>query len=124
MSLTFDTGALVAFERNQQRVADLVEAAARAHVRIAVPTVVVAQAWRDGRTQARLVRLLRSRVIEIVPLTLEAAREAGQLCGRTSTTDVVDAAVVRCARKRGHGVVTSDPVDLHRLDANLRLVAV
>jgi hypothetical protein len=84
----------------------------------------VGQVWRDGRVQARLARLLRSRVAEIVPLDFETARAAGQLCGATGTADVIDAVVVLCAHKRGHGVATSDPRDLSRLDATLRLVVV
>jgi hypothetical protein len=39
------------------------------------------------------------------------ARAAGQLCGVTGTSDVVDASVVLCAKRRG-------------LDASLRIVAV
>ena len=124
MSLTFDTGALIAFERNNRQVFDIVDAAVRLGVRIAIPTAVVAQAWRNGRTQARLSKLLRSRAVDIIPLDLTAAREAGQLCGRTDTVDIVDAAVVMCARKRGDGVATSDPEDLRRLDPTLRLVVV
>jgi hypothetical protein len=124
VSLTFDAGALIAFERNDVDVVDIVQKAVKANVRIAIPTGVVAQVWREGRTQARLSRLLRSRVVEIVPLDLEQARNAGAMCGRTSTADVIDASVVVCARHRKHGVVTSDPEDLHRLDPTLRLVVV
>jgi hypothetical protein len=52
------------------------------------------------------------------------ARAAGQLCGVTKTSDVIDATVVLCARRRGHSVMTSDVEDLRRLDPTLRLVSV
>lgn len=56
--LTLDAGALIAFERAQRTIVVLL---ARAHERgdhISEPAGVVAQAWRDGRRQVRLVRLL------------------------------------------------------------------
>ncbi|MGH3832929.1 MAG: hypothetical protein ACRDRS_21235 [Pseudonocardiaceae bacterium] len=52
------------------------------------------------------------------------ARAAGVLCGRTGTSDVVDATVVLCARERHHHVVTSDPEDFAALDAQLSLIVV
>jgi hypothetical protein len=59
-----------------------------------------------------------------VPLTSLEAKRVGQLCGLTGTSDVVDASVVVVARNRGHGVVTSDPDDLRRLDPSLQLVVI
>jgi hypothetical protein len=44
-----------------------------------------------------------------------SARSAGQLCGATHPADVIDASVVLCARRRGHGVLTSDADELRRL---------
>ena len=52
------------------------------------------------------------------------ARQAGQLCGVTGTSDVIDASVVLCAREHGHTVVTSDPDDLRRLDPKLDLIEI
>jgi hypothetical protein len=40
------------------------------------------------------------------------------------TRDVIDATVVLCARERQQPVVMSDPKDLLRLDARLRVVRV
>jgi len=91
---------------------------------VAVPAGAVAQAWRDGRRQARLAQLLGAEGIHIEPLDDRRARAAGQLCGVTGTRDIVDASVVLCARGRGHSVATSDVPDLRRLDAKLRLIAV
>lgn len=122
--LTLDTGALIAFERNDRRVVAIVERALRLGVRLAVPAGVVGQAWRDGRRQARIARLLGSYLIEVEVLDDRRARAAGQLCGVTLSNDVIDASVVICARSRGHGVLTSDGDDLRRLDSSLRYVAV
>ena len=91
---------------------------------IVVPSSALAQAWRDGRRQARLARLLRSSQVQVEPLTDQRARAAGQLCGATGTRDIVDASVVLCAREHGHSVATSDVGDLERLDARLRLISV
>ena len=122
--LTLDTGALIAFERNDRRVVAIIDRALKLGVRLAVPAGVVGQAWRDGRRQARLARLLGSDLIEVEVLDDRGARAAGQLCGVTHTHDVIDASVVVCARSRGHGVLTSDAGDLRRLDSSLRYVAV
>jgi hypothetical protein len=122
--VTFDAGALIAFEKNDRRVVAVVARALERRLRVAVPAGVVGQVWRDGRRQATLVRLLRSEIVEVEALDDTKARAAGQLCGVTGTADVIDASVVLCARARGHVVMTSDVDDLRRLDAGLGLVAV
>jgi hypothetical protein len=119
--LTLDSGALIAFERNERRIVALLLRALQNGLPIAVPAGVVAQVWRDGRRQVPLVRLLGSQLVEVEPLDDTRARKAGQLCGATATSDVIDATVVLCARARGHVVVTSDPDDLRRLDPSLPL---
>ena len=122
--LTLDTGARIAFDRNDRRVVAIISRALALGVRLAVPAGVVSQAWRDGRRQARLARLLGSNLIGIEVLDDKGARAAGQLCGVTRTGDVIDASVVLCARSRSHGVLTSDVGDLRRLDSSLRYVPV
>lgn len=120
--LTLDAGALIAFDRNDRRVVALFVRALDHGFSLAVPAAVVGQAWRDGRRQARLARLLASTELEIEPLDDERARAAGQLCGVTGTADVIDASVVLCARKRGHRIVTSDAADLQALDPKAELI--
>jgi hypothetical protein len=122
--LTLDAGALIAFERNERAVVAIISRSLRAGLRLAVPAGVVGQVWRDGRRQARLARLLGSHLIEIEILDDRIARAAGQLCGARGTNDVIDATVVICAQSRGHGVLTSDVVDLRRLHPSLRYVQV
>jgi hypothetical protein len=122
--LTLDAGALIAFDRNDRKLVGLLKRALELGHSFAVPAGVVGQAWRDGRRQARLARLLGSAEVTIEPLSDRRAREAGQLCGATKTSDVIDASVVLCGKQRGHRIVTSDPNDLRRLDASLLLIAV
>jgi hypothetical protein len=122
--LTLDSGALIAFDRNDRRMVTVILRAVQNGLRIAVPAGVVAQVWRNGRTQVRLVRLLGSPWVDVEPLDDRRARAAGQLCGAAGTHDVVDASVVLCARARNHAVMTSDVDDLRRLDPGVSLHAV
>jgi predicted nucleic acid-binding protein len=121
--LTLDAGALIAFERNNRKIVTLLARALERRFALAVPAGVVGQVWRDGRRQARLARLLASTEVEVEPLDDQRAREAGQLCGARMTSDVIDATVVLCARRRNHRVVTSDPRDLRALDSRLQIIA-
>lgn len=113
--VTLDAGALIAFERNDRAAVAVIARAAERRLPLAVPAGVVAQVWRDGTKQARLSRLLSSPAVEVVPLDDHAARAAGQMCGTTGTSDVVDASIVICARQRGQKIVTSDAKDLRRI---------
>lgn len=121
---TLDAGALIALERGSPYMIALLAQTHRTADRLAVPAGVLAQVWRDGRTQVVLARFLRSSLCEVVPLDVSDAKLAGQLCGLTGTADVVDATVVVVARRRRHRVVTSDPHDLRRLDADQELMVV
>jgi len=122
--LTLDAGVLIAFERGDRAILAILVVAREERATLVVPAGVVAQVWRDGKKQARLARLLSSPTIEVEALTDQRARAAGQLCGVSRTSDIVDASVALCARARGGGVITSDPDDLLRLDASLRVVRV
>jgi hypothetical protein len=122
--LTVDAGGLIAFERNHRAVVAIFTRALQQGMRLAVPAGVVGQVWRDGSSQARLARLLASDLVEIELLDDARARAAGQLCGVTGTSDVIDASVVLCARSHGHAVLSSDPDDLRRLDPSLSIVRV
>jgi hypothetical protein len=52
------------------------------------------------------------------------AEAVGTLCGRTGTSDVVDASVVLVARRERAVIVTSDDKDLRRLDPVAHLVRI
>lgn len=123
-ALVLDTGALIGFERNERRVVAIIARALEHHDPLLVPAGVVAQAWRDGRRQTRLARLLGSPQCEVLVLDDRQARAAGQLCGAAESTDVVDASVAVAARDRGARVMTSDPDDIGRLDSHLDIVTI
>jgi predicted nucleic acid-binding protein len=112
--LVYDAGALLAADRLLSK------------RRIIVPAPVLAQAWRDGRKQARLSRLLNG--CEIQPTSEETAKAAGVLLGTSGTSDAIDAIVVATALALDAHVLTSDPKDLNRLadaaNAELTLIAV
>jgi len=122
--LTLDAGALIGFERNDRRVVALLVRALHHGLSLAVPAGVVGQAWRDGRRQARLARLLGSEQVKVEPLDDQGARAAGQLCGVRRKADVIDASVVLCARKHGHRIATSDPDDIRSLDPDAAVLVV
>ena len=122
--LTLDAGALIGVDRGSRELAVLLQRARQLELPLYVPVGALAQSWRNGRLQVRLARLLASPDVEVVALDDASARAAGQLCGATHTSDVVDASVVLCARGRDAAVVTSDPADLRRLDPRLRLIPV
>lgn len=124
MHLTLDAGALIAFERRDRRMEVIVHTARTRGDRLAVPAGVLAQVWRDGRTQAELAMLLRLPFVDVVPLTAVDAKLAGQACALAGTADIVDASVVVVAGRQGGHVVTSDPDDLRRLDPTLPLVVI
>lgn len=119
---TLDTGSLIALERGDEIVNVLIQRVGEMPDAIVhIPAGVAAQAFRDGRRQVRLRRLLRHPQTRVVPLDGRTALVVGLLLGRRGCSDVVDASVVVCARTHGQGVITSDPDDLRRLDPDLRL---
>lgn len=122
--LVFDAGGLIAIERGDRRLVVALDEARRRKTSLLVPTAAMAQAWRDGTRQVRLVRFLGLPEVEVLPLTRLDAARTGELLRVSRTSDVVDAAVVVCARERRAIVVTSDPDDLRALDPTLQLFVV
>jgi predicted nucleic acid-binding protein len=111
-ALLYDAGALVAADRDDQKIWRFHTTILRMNRRPVVPTPVLAQAWRKP-AQARLGMLLRGS--EIHPLDDVLARAAGRLCGETKTSDIVDATVAVLAVNLDATVLTSDPDDITRL---------
>ncbi len=124
IGITLDASALIGFDRAQRRTVGLVARARERGERLSIPVGVIGQVWRDGRRQARLAQLLDSDTVEIVGLDDFGARAAGQLCGASTTSDVIDASVVLCARARRQRIATSDPTDMRRLDPTIDLFIV
>jgi hypothetical protein len=104
--VTYDTGALVAAERNNRQMWALHAGYLAEEVIPTVPAPVLAQAWRGGSRQASLSRLLR--MCDTEPMTEELAKNVGVLAGKSGHDDIVDVSVVEGAVRRGDAVVTSN----------------
>jgi len=115
-AVVLDAGALIAFDKGDARMRALVRKVVGDGVRFVIPAGVLAQAWRDGRRQARLAALIGDDATEVDVLDEISAKASGALCGRGRSADVVDASVVVAARVHEAPVVTTDPDDLRRLD--------
>jgi len=120
-ALVLDAGALIAFEREDRRARSLLREAVKARRALIVPAPVLAQVWRDPRRQARLAYLIALETTHIDDLDERTAKVVGATCGRSGTSDVVDASVVLSARLHRAVVVTSDPADLLRIDPSLEV---
>jgi predicted nucleic acid-binding protein len=117
-----DSGAFIAFEKNDRRVRTLIELALAHGAPLWTAGGVVAQVWRDGSKQVRLARLLGSGLVQVQPLDRDEAQATGVLCGHAGTKDIVDASVVLLARKYEAPIVTSDPEGLGKIDPSVQLV--
>lgn len=109
---TYDTGALIAGDRDSPAVWGMHRRLLEQGLRPSVSAAVVAQAWRGGR-QASLARMLAG--CDIEPLTASRAREIGKALAASGGSDVVDAAVVVGALAQRRTIVTGDPDDLRRI---------
>lgn len=100
MALICDAGALIALERNDPAMWRRLKAAMSTGDELRTHGAAVAQVWRGGSRQASLARVLAG--MDVVAVDARLGRRAGVLLGRTSTTDVVDAAVVALATSDDH----------------------
>jgi hypothetical protein len=112
--VTYDTGALVAAERNDRAMWALHAGFLAEEVVPTVPAPVLAEAWRGGGRQAGLSRLLA--MCEVEPMSEDQARRVGVLAGKAAHDDIVDVTVVEGAARRRDAVVTSN-------DAHIRAIA-
>lgn len=116
-TLVLDAGALIALDRNDQFAWTALRDAVSADDNICVPSGAIAQAWRDGARQELLARALSH--CDEIALAGSFARAAGLLCGKASTSDVIDASVALTVAGAAHGdnvaVLTSDPDDIRHL---------
>jgi predicted nucleic acid-binding protein len=115
--VTYDTGALLAAERNDRRMWALHAGFLAEEVAPTVPAPVLAQAWRGGAKQASLSRLMA--LCDVEPMSEAQARAVGRLASLSRHEDVVDLAVVEGALRRRDAIVTSDPRDIRRIAAAL-----
>lgn len=119
VGLTLDTGALIALESKDRRMKALVERAAEMRSTVTVPTPVIAEWWRGGRQQRRV---LEGFALEQPSPRL--AKIAGEALATLDGVSAVDAIVMASAAQRGDIVFTSDFPDLQKLQQafpNVRL---
>jgi predicted nucleic acid-binding protein len=112
--IVLDAGSLISAETRGRVVWTVYDESLATGQELVVTTPVLAQVWRDGRRQAAVSRFLRRCVIDMP--SERAAKRAGELLGRTGTSDAVDALVVATAVERGATMIlTTDPNDLKAL---------
>lgn len=108
-----DAGALIAFERGDERLRFFLRGSLALGARIIIPATALAQAWRGGPKSAPVAHLIEAGVID--PLDEEGAKEVGVRLGRRGRSDVADAQVVCCAARHRAAIVTADPDDIRAL---------
>jgi len=116
--VTYDTGALVAAERNDRRMWALHAGFLAEEVIPVVPAPVLAEAWRGGTRQASLSRLLALCAIEA--MSEDQACDVGVLAGKAGHDDIVDVTVVEGAIRRGDAVATSNEDHIRLIAATTR----
>ena len=77
--ITFDTGGLIALDRNDRRVIVLLARAGEMKARVTVPATALAQAIRRPERQVRLARLIRQPTTDVVDLDRVDAVSVGRL---------------------------------------------
>lgn len=113
IGLTYDSGALIAAERNERRMWLIHQKALKSGIRPVVPAGVLTEVYRSGR-QARLAQLLTGCEIEALDAT--SAKAAGVLLRRCAIDPgAVDASVAEGALRRGHSVVTGNAEHIQAL---------
>jgi hypothetical protein len=112
--VVYDAAVLVAADRNNRRVWAEHRVRLEAGLAPMIPAPVVAQVSR-APSQANLRRLLRG--CEVVAFDQTEAHTVGRLLAASGTSDVIEAAVVVLAARRGADVQTGDSDDIRRLVA-------
>lgn len=123
-AVILDAGALSAAAAGDARVAAELSLAEQLGVRVSVSSVTLAEVLRGHPRDARIHFLLAG--VDKHPVTAELGRAAGELLGRTSRDDTIDAVVAVTALAAGNRVrlLTGDPVDLRALTAGMGSVTV
>lgn len=112
--ILLDSGAVIHAERHPRgKVFIECQEAADKGLAPLLPSVVLAQVWRDPRKQHSVVKV--GGICETLSFTARTARRVGRLLKESGTNDIVDAAVVIEAIDHGAAIVTSDPGDIKAL---------
>ena len=111
--LTLDAGALIAYERGEERIREILTVAYARGFVPTIPAIALAEVWRGDAKDARVARLLKACSIETVDERL--ARAAGSLRRTTPGAATIDACITTGVRRRGDAIATSDPDDMRAL---------
>ncbi len=111
--LTLDAGALIAYERGEERIREILAVGYARGFVPTIPAVALAEVWRGDAKDARIARLLKASSIETVDERL--ARAAGSLRRTTPGAGTIDACIAVGVRRRGDAIATSDPDDMRTL---------
>lgn len=117
-TIVLDSGAFVAAERWDRRLAAFL--AADKDATILIPAAVVAEMWRRP-PHARSAALIDS-ANGVVPLTLERARAVGELLGISSIRQIVDADVAALAIASAPSLVLTS--DVHDIEALIKAAGI
>jgi hypothetical protein len=107
-----DAGAFVAIEKRDRHVGAMLRLLQQRRVPLGTSSAVIAQVWRDGRTQALLARLLSG--VDVRALAPGDDKRTGELLALAKSNDVVDAHLALSVAN-GDRVLTSDPDDIDKL---------
>jgi hypothetical protein len=110
--LTLDAGALIAYERGQERIRKILAVSYERGLVPTIPAVAVAEVWRGDAKDARVARLLKASSIEILDERIARSREPATDDAGAST---IDACIAVGVRRRGDAIATSDPGDMRAL---------
>ncbi len=113
--LVLDTGALIALERGDARAYQHLLTASQRGLLIVVPTLVVLEALDGARAPAVVERIVKKIDVELSLLPAMTRQVAGlkRSSGVESTTGIV--VVLEALAVPGSMILTSDPVDIHRI---------
>lgn len=111
--LTLDAGALIAYERGEEHIREILAVAYARGFVPTIPAIALAEAWRGDVKDARVARLLKASSIENLEERL--ARAAGSLRRATPGAGAIDACIAVGVRRRSDAIATSDPDDMRAL---------
>jgi hypothetical protein len=111
--LTLDAGALIAYERGDERIREILAVAYARGLVPTIPAIALAEVWRGDAKDARVARLLKACSLEAVDERL--ARKAGRLRRATPGAQTIDACIAVGVDRRRDAIATSDPNDMRKL---------
>lgn len=118
LGILYDTGALIAADRDDRRMWAIHARALQRGLRPIVPAGCVVEAWR-GTRQPNLARLLEGCEIETLD-DLRGKRSGTLRAAVDGSVSAVDATAVEAGIRRGAAIVTSDRSDMESLSVGAK----